>query len=314
MRGVASLMVAYFHLARGNRDFLSHENFFYQLGRYGWAGVEIFFVISGFILIYAMHRGGYTIGRIHKFMAKRLIRLEPPYIISIVMVLILMYVSTLSPYYRGEPLNIDWRNVLYHLGYINAFTGDKWLQDVYWTLAIEFEFYIGISLLYPLLTHKKKIYTWAALLFLAGLSFLPANTNHVFYYLPLFLVGIILSLKWLNILNKTEYLIALIVALCLCYKIITFLTILIVITVLVIEFVTYAPKVLLWLGDISYSLYLIHIPIGGRIINISEVLISSDNIRTVMVFVALGACLGLAHLFYIIVEKPFIRLSKKVHY
>lgn len=35
---------------------------------------------------------------------------------------------------------------------------------------------------------------------------------------------------------------------------------------------SFAPDPLLWLGGISYSLFLIHVPIGGRVVNLLMVL------------------------------------------
>lgn len=205
MRGIAAMMVAYFHIARGNRDFLDPSSVFFRAGAWGWAGVEIFFVISGFIIMYAMFYGGYTLSRVHKFLAKRLIRLEPPYIVSIAVVLVLMYVSTLMPTYRGKPFNPDWWNVLGHLGYVNAFTGEKWLQDVYWSLAIEFEFYLGLALLFPLLMNKNKWVSWLAMTALLAMSFIPTEGTHVFSYLPFFAMGILLSLYKVGRYNKIEF-------------------------------------------------------------------------------------------------------------
>lgn len=315
MRGIAAFMVAYFHIARGNARFLDHDSFFFTVGKWGWAGVEIFFVISGFIITYAMFHGNYTLGRVHKFLAKRLVRLEPPYIVSIVVVLVLMYVSTLSPYYRGKPFNPDWGNVLGHLGYVNAFTGANWLQDVYWTLAVEFEFYIGLALLFPLLTFKKKAVSWLTLAGIAAMSFIPAGDAHVFEYLSFFLMGIILSLYMVGYFQRKEFVLFIVLSVLLCvYAQSLILCSLGVVTVLAILFIKSVPGPLKWMGKISYSLYLLHIPIGGRIINITEAKIQNQDIRIVVVFVALAVCLVCSHFFYKWVEKPFQRISKKISY
>lgn len=315
MRGIAAMMVAYFHIACGNPDYLNADNFFYKIGTRGWAGVEIFFVISGFIITYAMYHGGYTLARVHKFLAKRLIRLEPPYIVSILMVLALMYISTLSPHYRGKPFNPDWWNVVGHLGYVNAFTGQTWLQDVYWSLAIEFEFYLGLALLYPLLTSGNKIVSWVTMTLLMAMSFIPAGHAHVFEYLPFFAMGILLSLYMVGKYSKAEFSAFFIVAAALCfYKHDYVLTSLGLVTIVVIQYLRTVPAPLTWLGKISYSLYLLHIPIAGRIINLSEVLIKDQNLRVVMVFVAIAVCLVCSHFFYKLVEKPFQKISKKLSY
>ena len=315
MRGIAAFMVAYFHIARGNRSYLDHDNILFQIGAYGWAGVEIFFVISGFVITYAMFHGGYSINRIHRFFGKRLIRLEPPYVVSIILVLLLTYISTLSPYYRGKPLNIDWWNAIGHLGYVNAFTGAKWLQDVYWTLAIEFEFYIGLALIFPLLLNKNKIVSHAAIIALLVMSFISLEQIHVFAYLSFFCIGITTALYLINRLTRIEYLLFVAAAVIITVYIHGYiLTSLGLATICAIFLVKNAPKPLLWLGKISYSLYLLHIPFGGRIINLSVNFVKAEWQRSVMVFVALGFCLVIAHFFYKLVERPFQKISKRIKY
>lgn len=315
MRGIAAFMVAYFHIARGNPGFLPETNLFFKAGAYGWAGVEIFFVISGFIITYAMIKGGYQLARVHKFVAKRLIRLEPPYIISIIMVLVLMYVSTLSPHYRGKPFDPDWWNVLSHLGYVNAFTGEPWLQDVYWSLAIEFEFYLGLALLFPLLVHKNKAVAITAMVGLLAMSFIPTGHAHVFEYLPFFCMGIFYALFLSHKLDKPLFGILFTAAVAVCFfKYDYILTGLGLVTIGAFAFIKSVPKPLAWLGKISYSLYLLHIPIGGRIINITEVLVKNEYLRILAVFGALAFCVFLSWLFYKWVEKPFQKWSKSISY
>src|SRR5580765_3271068 len=114
LRGIASAMVCYYHLARGNADFLPDQNIVKRSATWGWSGVEIFFVISGFVIPFAMFQKKYTIRNFLTFLKKRIIRIEPPYIISILLVVFLNFVSTLSPYYRGAAFHIDWANLFGH--------------------------------------------------------------------------------------------------------------------------------------------------------------------------------------------------------
>ena len=73
LRGVAALSVAWYHFAYASSavktPWLSAS------GKYGFLGVEAFFVISGFIIPYSMYMGGYRFAHFGKFLAKRLIRL-----------------------------------------------------------------------------------------------------------------------------------------------------------------------------------------------------------------------------------------------
>ena len=64
--------------------------------KYGWLGVEMFFVVSGFVIPWALHRGGYRLKDYGRFLLKRVLRLDPPYVLSIALVLGLAYASTRS--------------------------------------------------------------------------------------------------------------------------------------------------------------------------------------------------------------------------
>src|SRR6476659_1629485 len=85
LRGVAAVAVAWFHFTNGNQQFMS-AGLIKSSGHYGWLGVEVFFVVSGFIIPYSLYRGGYRV-RLHwrRFVAKRILRLDPPYIAAIVL-------------------------------------------------------------------------------------------------------------------------------------------------------------------------------------------------------------------------------------
>lgn len=88
LRGLASLAVAWYHLTEGLGSALK------QWGSIGAHGVEVFFVISGFVIpfsIWKLKRSNSLTG-FPKFMARRLLRIEPPYLVSLIMVVILLEV------------------------------------------------------------------------------------------------------------------------------------------------------------------------------------------------------------------------------
>ena len=72
-------------------------------GAYGWLGVEVFFVISGFIIPYSMLHAGYEfLWHFGRHLVKRIIWLEPPYLASIAVVLVLWHVSTAPSEIHGN--------------------------------------------------------------------------------------------------------------------------------------------------------------------------------------------------------------------
>jgi peptidoglycan/LPS O-acetylase OafA/YrhL len=315
LRGLAAVAVAFFHFTHGNPDFLSPDNSLFIIGRYGFLGVEVFFVISGFVIPYSMYVGRYKMASFGKFMVKRVVRIEPPYLISIILVLALNYLSTLSPYYRGEGFHVDMTGLLLHLGYLNAFFNYQWINDVYWTLAIEFQYYLIIAMLFPLLISKNKNLSYIVLI-LITLSGIFVNVHSLFFnYAHLFVVGMLLFLFRIGYLNKNEFGTMLLIVLMLIF--IKFDKRYLIAALLPYFFIMYfdiSNKVSKFLGNISYSLYLVHIPIGGRVINLAENFFQDEIVRSLFVFVAMAVSIFAAWLFYLLVEKPSMKLSKKLKY
>src|SRR5882724_10180383 len=101
LRGIAALGVTLGHLVNSDPLRFSQLPILQYVTGYGHLGVQVFFVISGFVIPYSMYFGNYKINNISKFVLKRLSRLEPPYIISIFVCIILAYTATLTPYYKG---------------------------------------------------------------------------------------------------------------------------------------------------------------------------------------------------------------------
>ena len=94
LRGLAALAVAFFHFSNGNPNFYVPP-VLRAIGANGWLGVEVFFVISGFILPYSLWRAGYQLSpsNFGRFVWKRVVRLDPPYFGTIALVLLLAYLS-----------------------------------------------------------------------------------------------------------------------------------------------------------------------------------------------------------------------------
>src|SRR3954451_20161467 len=102
MRGIAAFAVCWYHMTHGNAAFLP-SGLLRSSGDLGWLGVEVFFVISGFIIPFALARSGYRLRDYRTFLLKRIVRLDPPYFVTIVTILVLNVLSTLTPGFRGDP-------------------------------------------------------------------------------------------------------------------------------------------------------------------------------------------------------------------
>jgi peptidoglycan/LPS O-acetylase OafA/YrhL len=185
LRAISILLVTIFHF-----DLLS-------LGKGGFIGVDIFFVISGFlitnIILSDLAEGRFTLG---SFYARRVKRLYPALLTTLLLYLAAGYLLFLPDQFRElgvEALlsqlyvvNIYfWRTV----NYFGLHAGDVPLLHM-WSLAVEEQFY----LLYPLFC--LALYRWRSRWVLAGvlgvtlLSFLlgvlatPLKPSAAFYLLP----------------------------------------------------------------------------------------------------------------------------------
>jgi peptidoglycan/LPS O-acetylase OafA/YrhL len=83
-------------------------------------------------------------------------------------------------------------------------------------------------------------------------------------------------------------------------------------TGLLIAFVTLENRWLLELGKVSYSLYLLHIPIGLRVIDFMSRLPFSGELIVVIDVIAIGASLYASVLFYRWIEAPSQKWSSAI--
>lgn len=312
LRGVAAVSVCFFHFAKG---YMPEDHFFRLTTSYGHLGVQVFFVISGFIIPFAMHKGKYTLARFRNFFAKRLLRIEPPYLISIGVIVILNFGSTLSPYYQGEPFILDTTSLLLHFGYLNSFFNHNWLNPVYWTLAIEFQYYILIALIFPLLIQRSYLYWLLPLIIFNLLGIVIPGEEFIFHFALYFTMGIFSFRYYVDLDGKITFLFFALLNISIIYW---FSGLPSAIACLLPALFIFGPqvenKVSSFLGQISYSLYLLHVPIGGRIINFSKNFVSDPNQKIVVVFLALLTSVICAYLSFRVIEYPFQKLSRKIKY
>jgi len=304
LRGVAAFMVLLSHLYCYSFFPLNLATQFFSYGR---MGVHIFFIISGFIVPYSLYVYDYKISDIKQFFFKRITRIEPPYIVSILLIICLNYTNK-----HPDPIHLN--DVLGHLLYLNVFTGQPWLNVVYWTLAIEFEFYVIIAFVYPLLTHSNKAILWATYLLLLGTAFIKVTGWHILLFFPFFLMGIALFLFMCKKVSLWEFFALLLAASVVCYFKHGFKYVCLAYTVmLAIYFIKKVPGIFLFFGAFSYSLYLTHKIIIFRFMGFIANHLPGWSIHA-RALLCMIFCFVFAYFYYVIIEKKFIRLSKRIQY
>lgn len=318
LRGLASLAVTWFHLT----NTYSEDSWVRHSGAYGWLGIEVFFVISGFVIPYSIARSfsNYQWKDFSAFMAKRMIRIELPYVTSILMVIVLAFLSSMSPGFRGDPPVYGFVQVFSHLFYLTPLVGEKWVQPVYWTLAYEFVFYICIGLLFPLILRFGGWVVWMIILLLGVLTALDAMSARIWLFVFGFLLYLYFYQDGTYIGGRNISLMALAAFLFMACKGdplgvgMGILTIFLLRSLLWIKVPQAVDSQLMKLGGISYSLYLVHIPVGGKIVNFGRRFFSDDLGLIVLSLSALACSILAAWIFWRYVERPSIRLARNWAY
>ena len=122
----------------------------------GFHGVELFFVISGFVLALpyaASHLRGRPHVPLGTYLLRRLTRLEPPYVLSLLIMFVALLVfkdrrvGELGPHLGASLVYLH--NLIYR--------GESWINNVAWSLEIEIQFYLLVPLLSQLFAIRGKL-------------------------------------------------------------------------------------------------------------------------------------------------------------
>lgn len=262
----------------------------------GVHGVQIFFVISGFTIFYQFYERDYTF---KKFIFTRLARISIPYFPIIILIYLYInnggeiFDGWTSKFANNE---ITIENLLLHLSYLSGYSVKyaNTIIGVEWTLPVEVFYYFVIGGFISLYMFKLKIKKLLILLvffiivslIVLYLSHMKIYDHYLMHWMPFrhgwffILGGIAFYLRKYISIFKKKYLfsdISIIIAIVSTPLLLKFATltkinyaseaIIAVITFLLITFVNdkanltklLTNKPMLFLGNISYSFYLIHI-------------------------------------------------------
>ncbi|MGW5114312.1 acyltransferase family protein [Streptomyces noursei] len=199
LRLVAAVAVAAFHYVGtttphfwGDSDPRQFAPALHEISRYGWLGVEFFFMISGFVI--CMSCWGRTPAQ---FVVSRVSRLFPAYWCAVLMVVGLVLIARLGHLRAATP--IDLRTVLGNLTMVPGPLGLQLIEGVAWTLWVEARFYLLMAvMLFFGLTYRRMIAfcgTWLTLAVVAReLDSAVLDEFLVGQYAGLFVTGIALYL------------------------------------------------------------------------------------------------------------------------
>jgi peptidoglycan/LPS O-acetylase OafA/YrhL len=151
---------------------------------------------------------------------------------------------------------------------------------------------------------------------IAILAYLVPTKVLVFSHLYLFAIGIVSFLYYTGISKQREFIVSLLAFLLLLIQARGYLVGAVVLTTaLIILFMPMKKfRLLAGLGAISYSLYLVHVPIGGRVVNIGRRFADTEWQLMLVSITGLLVSVLAAYCFYRIFEKPAQDCSSKLRY
>ena len=191
LRGLAILLVVLYHATLFGEATASGQSWFIALPRYGWSGVDLFFVLSGFLITRVLLRNRGAANYFQVFYTRRVLRVFPLYYTVLAM---MFFVVPRIPAFAAQ--NSFWlpgasRETLWYWLYLSnvetALTGafDHRFLDLTWSLAIEEQFYLVWPLLVWSLSRGRMIALCIGATigaFVLRCSFLAAGVNPLAVY------------------------------------------------------------------------------------------------------------------------------------
>lgn len=350
LRGVAVILVAFLHGREvgwiGTKSYLqiNHYNISFsslfalitQPVVFGSIGVPIFFVLSG----YCIHRKTAislsenlneknNIKSNLDFLRRRFIRIYPVLIGALLLTFLLDHIGLTIHPVNEKIQHVGFKVFMINLFALQGICGPSFGSNgALWSLAIEIQFY----LVYPILLFIRKILGFNKTFIIVGfiniISWIvfPNITIFTSYYLSWYLGFYIAEIQANNLFSKFSKQKSLYISILLiCFGCLAFFghNEKIYFSLWAIGFSFYFwtvlhkeysknrfTELLAFFGKISYSLYAIHLPIF--VFLIGWFYKSKQPISIVPSFISLIFIIGVAFVFYTVIERPSIKLLSRL--
>jgi exopolysaccharide production protein ExoZ len=337
LRGVGALLVVYSHLVA---NFLQERNRTWIPGQivdvflldplnaelnFGWIGVALFFFVSGFVVTSAASREN-----ARTYAVRRLLRIYPPVFVLALLVAVISYSGTLVPGLESVP---TLPQVLLGASLANyLILGSPVLIAVGWTLVIEMFFYIGLFATRPLLHRAPALVTLVMLVASLAMAALSTQLGTPFAlaasfaaFVPLLLLGQITFFARMSLIPHWQSGVLLLAA----WAAFVFgmhrtsslfaspensfmanaaLAFFVFVAAVLLEGRLKPARLLAVVARRSYSLYLLHVPVGFTLLMVF--VDQLDMPYTVALVLALLATAGATEIMYRFIERPSIQLGR----
>ncbi len=340
LRGLAALAVVFYHvqgaLNRGSQSWFPDP--LRHLAEGGHFGVNVFFVLSGFVIARSVRDGSMTLAYLGRFTLRRSIRLDPPYWSAILLEVLLIGLGLAVFPSLATPLP-SLAQLLAHTVYLQDILGYGHLIPIFWTLCYEFQFYltfVGVLVLGHLLARRlgRRAGTIALAMVFATLFFTSIAAHHG--WLAGVPRGVALD-RWYEFFTG-------VVAWWVVSGVLPPVTLLAVwgangmlarhpdslIEVVLLVSVSslcllgarypafdqyFRARPLQFLGAISYSLYLYHASIGWRVVSLAQHFAGTSLpplLGILTWLAAVGAAIVVGWLGWRLIERPSMQFSRRI--
>jgi peptidoglycan/LPS O-acetylase OafA/YrhL len=339
LRGIAASGVVLFHLYYQNlKDAWAAPlpEPIHSIFRHGNLGVYVFFVLSGFVITLSATRDPPSPKLAGRFVLRRVLRLDPPYWATIALGVFFIAVSNVLLHDRHLPVPAP-GNIISHLFYLQHLLGFDDIVPVFWTLAIEIQFYLlvvaGLLVdwwwarrgLPKQLSPSFAIFLVFYLISVLAPEWVDAHVSRALFltFWPSFFLGVV-AFRVMESRTSWKTALALGAIAAISASMRADPTVLTgVATFALFALAIHRRRISQWsgggllqfLGRISYSLYLTHTLVGSRVVHLGLRLFPQPLVWPhVVALVSVGAIVSLvtAQIFYSLVERPSVNLSRRV--
>lgn len=164
LRFFAAVYVLFFHyffngIQNGKISSIDNVGFLADFSKYGYLGVDLFFMISGYVIFFSANNR-----TAEQFAVSRAVRLYPAYVVAV------LFTSFFAFFWGGELMSVTLPQVLANLTMIQPLHGYPYVDGVYWTLMYEITFYAAVFLILFLgqARYLNAIFKFWPFLLLAG--------------------------------------------------------------------------------------------------------------------------------------------------
>lgn len=309
-----------------------------ELISYLYCGVEIFFVLSGFVIALSMDGNRHNLRYAGNFIVRRSLRLDPPFWTACILMLAYLVARWPDAWHGFYRMFGGVRGLLANMFYVQNlpyFYPAKSILDVSWTLCLEVQFYLGYLLVLILAFYGSRLagrhadklrqaivvlivlavglwslshwvqnhgvgFTGRAWMFFMGVAVYTGLSRGV--RMPVIVIPLAAIVAWFLYAGDIDGLIAVGTALAI-YGV--------GVTGRLSTAMAYRP--LLYLGRTSYSLYLLHLVVGFAALSFTWEWLGEGTLSAWIAWtVGIATSLISADLLHRFVEAPSNRLSRRL--